>query len=110
MTEQEIKENIVTTADWWNWMTGEYIFHDPDFDEPPEGDGTTFGISQLDMDKVMTSGSTDIVESGYDSTTDDNIDRDYAAHRIATEPGWHQLGLDDGVWIELARAGSGRWS
>ena len=44
MTEQEIKENIVTTADWWNWMTGEYIFHDPDFDEPPEGDGTTFTV------------------------------------------------------------------
>ena len=109
MTEQEIKWNVITTADWWNWMTGEYIFHDPDFDEPPEGDGTTFGISHLNMEAIIDSGSDDVVGVGDDPSTDGSIDRDYAAHRIATEPGWHQLGIDNSVWIELARAGSGRW-
>ena len=108
MNATEVRRSIETDTDYWNWITGEYIFHDPDFDEPPvREDSSTFGISQLDMDAIIHAGTNDIVLNGYDSTMDDDIDRDEAAERIATEPGWHPVGVDDSIWIDMARASAG---
>lgn len=108
MNATEVRRSIETDTDYWNWITGEYIFHDPDFDEPPvREDSSTFGISQLDMESIVRARDNDIVGNGYQSVYDDDIDRDEAAERIATEPGWHPVGVDDYIWIDMARASAG---
>lgn len=100
---QSIWDNIVDGPGYWNWITGEYIFHDEDFDEPPERDGKTFGITRLNLSKVVRTNDPEQILVGYDPSKDDDIDRYEAMRRIFTEEGWHRLDSPyNGIYLRLA--------
>lgn len=87
---------------YWNWITGEYIFHDPDYDEPPYNDGT-FGITKLDLNEIVKTNDPEQILVGYHSDKDDDIDREEAVRRIFTEDGWHRLDSPyNGIYLKLA--------
>ncbi len=105
MTADEIRSEIETGTCFWHWPTGLIVFHDNDFDEPPEReDSTTFGVSMLVLDQIY-----DSPWDGYNPNHDEDIDRDKATELIATTQGWVPVGDGDEVYIRLARASVKRY-
>lgn len=86
-----VARDIRDGASYWNPMTGEEIYYDKDYDEPPATlergcSKYTFCISQLGGDEGMT--FEERLAMGW---VDDDIDREEAALRIVTEKGWVRL-------------------
>ena len=83
-----VASDIRDGASYWNPKTGEEIYYDKDYDEPPatleRGCGKyTFCISQLGGNESMT------YEERFEASwCDTDIDREEAALRIVTEEGW----------------------
>lgn len=87
---------------YWNPKTGEEVFYDPDYDEPPlctdRGVRNTFCLSLLGGEEGMTYEQR--VDSGW---VDDDIDRYEAALRIVMEDGWEEV---DG-WVHWSLPNDG---
>lgn len=88
MELNEIYQNLINDRYYWNSLTNEVMYYDPEWDEEPlrseRVDFPTFCIAEVNP-TLATIGTTNI----WDIVTDDNdILRSEAVMRIANEDGW----------------------
>lgn len=83
--ESTIISNLLNGNLYWNHLTGECVLYDDYYDNPnfrDDLDYETFCITTIDLARSKA------MEFEW-LNDDDDIERGRAAHRIATEDGWH---------------------
>ena len=87
MSVDGIMSGLLSGKAYWKPETGECVFHDEVFDEPPENTGDTFTMTSLDLERARP----DDIWAGYCSDSDRDIGREEAVAMIAGEPGWEAV-------------------
>lgn len=86
----EVMRSLLAGEAWWHPETGELVFYDEVYDEPPEGPGGTFCSSWIDPERVAEAGGD--VWACYNPGADDCVGRLEAVSAIASQPGWEKVG------------------